>query len=93
MSYQRRRERTLVHDRIAPLVERDALWQKLCEGGRPNRCGWLTDKYGLSWQIIPTVLGKLLQSKDREASNKAMKAMLAMDKLDIRALQNAFDGR
>jgi predicted 3-demethylubiquinone-9 3-methyltransferase (glyoxalase superfamily) len=73
--------------------EVDALWEKLCDAGRPNRCGWLTDKYGLSWQIIPSVLGKLLQSGDRERSNRAMKAMLAMNKLDIAALQAAFDGR
>lgn len=73
--------------------EVDTLWEKLCDAGRPNRCGWLTDKYGLSWQIIPSVLGKLLQSPDREASNRAMKAMLTMNKLDIRALQDAFDGR
>jgi predicted 3-demethylubiquinone-9 3-methyltransferase (glyoxalase superfamily) len=73
--------------------EVDALWAKLCDGGRPNRCGWLTDKYGLSWQIIPSVLGKLLQSPEREKSNRAMKAMLAMDKLDIGALQDAFDGK
>ena len=73
--------------------EVDALWEKLCDAGRPNRCGWLTDKYGLSWQIIPSVLGKLLQSGDRERSNRAMKAMLTMDKLDIRALQDAFDGK
>src|SRR5262249_6221141 len=46
--------------------EVDALWDKLCDGGKPNRCGWLTDKYGLSWQIIPSVLGNLLQSQDRE---------------------------
>jgi predicted 3-demethylubiquinone-9 3-methyltransferase (glyoxalase superfamily) len=73
--------------------EVDALWEKLCAGGRPNRCGWLTDRYGLSWQIIPSVLGKLLQSPDAEKSNRAMRAMLAMDKLDIRALQDAFDGK
>jgi predicted 3-demethylubiquinone-9 3-methyltransferase (glyoxalase superfamily) len=73
--------------------EVDTLWDKLCDGGRPNRCGWLTDKYGLSWQIVPSILGKLLQSPEREASNRAMKAMLAMDKLDIRRLQDAFDGR
>jgi predicted 3-demethylubiquinone-9 3-methyltransferase (glyoxalase superfamily) len=72
--------------------EVDALWAKLCAGGRPNRCGWLTDKYGLSWQIIPSVLRKLLQSPEPEKSNRAMRAMLAMDKLDIRALQDAFDG-
>jgi predicted 3-demethylubiquinone-9 3-methyltransferase (glyoxalase superfamily) len=73
--------------------EVDALWDKLCEGGKPLRCGWLTDKFGLSWQIIPSVLGKLLQSPDREKANRAMKAMLAMEKLDIRALQDAFDGK
>jgi predicted 3-demethylubiquinone-9 3-methyltransferase (glyoxalase superfamily) len=73
--------------------EVDDLWAKLCEGGKPNRCGWLTDRYGLSWQIIPSILGKLLQSPDRERSNRAMKAMLAMDKLHIRTLQDAFDGR
>ena len=73
--------------------EVDTLWDKLCDAGRPNRCGWLTDKFGLSWQIIPSVLGKLLQSPDREKSNRAMKAMLAMNKLDIRALQDAFDGK
>jgi predicted 3-demethylubiquinone-9 3-methyltransferase (glyoxalase superfamily) len=73
--------------------EVDTLWEKLSDAGRPNRCGWLTDKYGLSWQIIPSVLGKLLQSGDREASNRAMKAMLTMNKLDIRALQDAFDGK
>jgi predicted 3-demethylubiquinone-9 3-methyltransferase (glyoxalase superfamily) len=73
--------------------EVDALWEKLRAGGTPNRCGWLTDRYGLSWQIIPSVLGKLLQSPDAEKSNRTMQAMLAMDKLDIRALQAAFDGR
>jgi predicted 3-demethylubiquinone-9 3-methyltransferase (glyoxalase superfamily) len=73
--------------------EVNVLWEKLCEGGKPIRCGWLTDKYGLSWQIIPSILSKLLQSADREKSNRAMKAMLGMDKLDIRALQDAFDGR
>jgi predicted 3-demethylubiquinone-9 3-methyltransferase (glyoxalase superfamily) len=73
--------------------EVDALWEKLCEGGKPIRCGWLTDKYGLSWQVIPSILSKLLQSPDREKSNRAMKAMLGMDKLDVRALQDAFDGR
>ena len=73
--------------------EVDTLWDKLCDAGRPNRCGWLTDKFGLSWQIIPSALGKLLQSPDREKSNRAMKAMLAMNKLDIRTLQDAFDGK
>jgi predicted 3-demethylubiquinone-9 3-methyltransferase (glyoxalase superfamily) len=71
--------------------EIDELWEKLCDGGEPNRCGWLADRYGLSWQIVPSVLGALLQGKDAEKSGRAMKAMLAMRKLDIKAMQNAYD--
>src|ERR1700745_3201589 len=62
--------------------EVDKLWEKLSEGGEKQRCGWLKDKYGVSWQIIPTVLGQLLQDKDREKSKRVMNAMLQMDKLD-----------
>jgi predicted 3-demethylubiquinone-9 3-methyltransferase (glyoxalase superfamily) len=71
--------------------EVDELWEKLAEGGEKNRCGWLKDKYGLSWQIIPSVLGKLLQGKDVEKANRVMKAMLQMDKIDIKRLQQAYD--
>lgn len=73
-------------------AEVDELWQKLSEGGKQERCGWLKDKYGLSWQIIPTILGKLLQDPDPVKSKRAMTAMLQMDKIDIQGLQKAHDG-
>src|SRR5258707_6194030 len=63
--------------------EVDELWNKLSAGGHKDRCGWLQDKYGLSWQIIPTVLGKMLQDKNPRKSQNGMKAMLQMDKIDI----------
>jgi predicted 3-demethylubiquinone-9 3-methyltransferase (glyoxalase superfamily) len=69
--------------------EVDELWAKLSADGRPDRCGWLQDKYGLSWQIIPKVLGELLGHKDPQAAQRAMQAMLQMSKIDIRALQQA----
>jgi predicted 3-demethylubiquinone-9 3-methyltransferase (glyoxalase superfamily) len=69
--------------------EVDDLWEKLSAGGAKNRCGWLTDKYGLSWQIIPSILGELLQSKDAGKSSRTMKAMMQMSKIDIKALQEA----
>jgi predicted 3-demethylubiquinone-9 3-methyltransferase (glyoxalase superfamily) len=71
--------------------EVDELWEKLSEGGEKQRCGWLKDKYGLSWQIIPSVLGQMLQDKDADRSGRVMKAMLQMDKIDIRILQQAYD--
>jgi predicted 3-demethylubiquinone-9 3-methyltransferase (glyoxalase superfamily) len=67
--------------------EVDELWKKLSEGGEKSRCGWLKDKYGVSWQIVPTILGKLLQHKDPEKAKKAMQAMMQMDKLDIAKLK------
>jgi predicted 3-demethylubiquinone-9 3-methyltransferase (glyoxalase superfamily) len=73
--------------------EVDELWDKLSEGGRKDRCGWLQDKYGLSWQIIPSQLGRMLGDKDPEKANRVMKAMLQMDKIDIKRLQEAYDGR
>src|SRR6266849_5850300 len=69
--------------------EVDDLWEALSAGGEKNRCGWLTDKYGLSWQIIPSILGELLQSKDAGRSSRAMKAMMQMSKIDIKVLQQA----
>jgi predicted 3-demethylubiquinone-9 3-methyltransferase (glyoxalase superfamily) len=72
-------------------AEVDKLWEQLSAGGSKDRCGWLTDKYGLSWQIIPTGLGKMLGDKDPKKSANAMKAMLQMDKIDIKKLQEAFD--
>jgi predicted 3-demethylubiquinone-9 3-methyltransferase (glyoxalase superfamily) len=69
--------------------EVDDLWERLSAGGEKSRCGWLKDKYGVSWQIIPSILDELLQSKDAEKSSRAMKAMMKMDKIDIKALQQA----
>jgi len=69
--------------------EVDELWDKLSAGGRTDRCGWLQDKFGLSWQIIPTVLGQLLGDKDPQRAKRAMQAMLQMTKIDIKKLQQA----
>jgi len=71
--------------------EVDELWEKLSAGGRKDRCGWLQDRFGVSWQVIPSILGKLLQDKDTEKANRVMKAMLQMDKIDIKRLQQAYD--
>lgn len=71
--------------------EVDALWNKLLDGGREDQCGWLTDKFGLSWQIIPTILGKLLGDKDPRKSSSVMRAMLQMRKIDVKKLQQAYD--
>jgi len=73
--------------------EVDELWAKLSAGGKTERCGWLTDKFGLSWQIIPSVLGKLLHDKDPDKSQRVMKAMLQMGKLDIQGLKRAHSGK
>lgn len=69
--------------------EVDELWEKLSAGGRPDRCGWLQDKFGLSWQIIPTALGKLMGDPDPKKAGRVMQAMLQMNKLDIDGLQRA----
>jgi predicted 3-demethylubiquinone-9 3-methyltransferase (glyoxalase superfamily) len=71
--------------------EVDQLWDKLSAGGRKDRCGWLQDKFGLSWQIIPTELGKMLGDKDPEKAKRVMQAMLKMDKIDIKKLKQAYD--
>ena len=72
--------------------EIDDLWERLtASGGEPGRCGWLKDRYGLSWQIVPTVLGTLLGSSDRIRAQQATDAMMQMGKLDIVALQAAYD--
>jgi predicted 3-demethylubiquinone-9 3-methyltransferase (glyoxalase superfamily) len=74
--------------------EIDELWQKLTvDGGAPSRCGWLKDKFGLSWQIVPTALGRMLSDKDAGKSKRVMNAMLQMDKLDLKRLQQAHDGQ
>ena len=71
--------------------ELDELWEKLCAGGRPVQCGWLKDRYGLSWQIVPTILGQLMRGPDARKSKRAMEALLQMTKLDIQRLQQAYD--
>ena len=70
--------------------EIDELWEKLSEGGKKGQCGWLKDKYGLSWQIVPTALGEMMQDQDSEKTNRVMGAILQMRKLDIKRLQQAF---
>jgi predicted 3-demethylubiquinone-9 3-methyltransferase (glyoxalase superfamily) len=71
--------------------EVDDLWEKLSEGGQTQPCGWLQDKFGLSWQIIPTILGKLLGDKDAAKAQRVMQAMLQMKKIDIARLKQAYD--
>ena len=73
--------------------EVDELWEKLSKGGEEGPCGWVKDKYGLSWQIVPTVLGEMMQDKDTEKSERVMKAMLQMKKLDIKSLEQAYEKR
>jgi predicted 3-demethylubiquinone-9 3-methyltransferase (glyoxalase superfamily) len=74
-------------------AEVDHFWNSLiADGGEESMCGWLKDKYGLSWQIIPTALGGFLASADREKANRAMQAMLKMRKIDIAILEKAFNG-
>jgi predicted 3-demethylubiquinone-9 3-methyltransferase (glyoxalase superfamily) len=70
----------------------DALWQALSAGGQQDRCGWLKDRYGLSWQVVPAVLSQLLGDKDPAKARRTMQAMLKMGKLDIAALQRAHAG-
>jgi predicted 3-demethylubiquinone-9 3-methyltransferase (glyoxalase superfamily) len=71
--------------------EVDELWEKLSEGGEKSQCGWLKDKYGLSWQIIPTALGQMLGDKDPQKAQNVMQAMLQMTKIDIAALRRAYE--
>lgn len=71
--------------------EVDELWGKLSEGGEKQRCGWLKDKYGLSWQIIPSDLGRMLNDGNPDKARSVMKAMLQMDKIDIAGLKRAYD--
>ena len=71
--------------------ELDRLWEKLSAGGEPGQCGWLKDRFGLSWQIIPAVLPQLIGGKDAEKSRRAMTAMLQMTKIDIARLRQAYE--
>ncbi len=71
--------------------EVDELWKKLSDGGEEQRCGWLQDKFGLSWQIIPSALGHMLNDKDPVRSQRVMEAMLKMDKINIKDLRKAYE--
>jgi predicted 3-demethylubiquinone-9 3-methyltransferase (glyoxalase superfamily) len=72
----------------------DAFWEKLTSnGGKESQCGWLKDRFGLSWQITPRVLIELIQDKDPVKSQRVMQAMLQMKKIDIQALKDAYDGK
>ena len=71
--------------------EVDELWEKLSEGGEKSRCGWLKDKYGLSWQVIPSILRKLLNDPDPVKSKNVLDAMMQMGKIEIKTLQEAYD--
>ena len=71
--------------------EVDELWEKLSEGGEKGQCGWLKDKYGVSWQIVPSALGELMNDQDPEKSKRVMQAMLQMHKIDIKVLKQAYD--
>jgi predicted 3-demethylubiquinone-9 3-methyltransferase (glyoxalase superfamily) len=73
-------------------AEVDYFWSKLSEGGSEGPCGWVKDKFGLSWQVVPTPLIEMLQDKDAAKSQRTMKAMLQMKKIDIAALENAYAG-
>lgn len=74
-------------------AEVDTLWEKLSEGGQPGPCGWLKDRYGLSWQIVPAVLDRILQDKDPKKAEKVMQAVLQMQKLDAATLERAYEGQ
>ncbi|MEJ8848269.1 VOC family protein [Variovorax rhizosphaerae] len=71
--------------------EVDHYWHRLLEGGKPSQCGWLDDKFGVSWQIVPKALGQMLEDKDPRKANAVMTAMLKMVKLDVAALKSAYD--
>lgn len=73
-------------------AEVDELWEKLSAGGTTQRCGWLKDKFGVSWQVIPSVLGDMLQDEDEAKSARVMQAMLQMSKIDITGLKRAYEG-
>jgi predicted 3-demethylubiquinone-9 3-methyltransferase (glyoxalase superfamily) len=73
--------------------EVDELWARLTDGGQEGQCGWLTDRFGLSWQIVPRALSRMLTSSDTAAAKRAATAMLGMIKLDVAELQRAFDGK
>jgi len=80
------------HVDCADQAEVDRLWDALCDGGSAERCGWLKDRYGISWQIVPTVLSQMLGDPDPAKARRVMQAMLQMTKLDVAGLEAAHDG-
>jgi predicted 3-demethylubiquinone-9 3-methyltransferase (glyoxalase superfamily) len=74
-------------------TELDEFWDKLSANGKKGRCGWLKDKFGLSWQIVPSIIGEMMQDNDAERSNRVMAAVLSMNKFDIKGLQQAYHNR
>jgi predicted 3-demethylubiquinone-9 3-methyltransferase (glyoxalase superfamily) len=74
-------------------AELDHFWQKLSAGGQEVQCGWLRDRFGLSWQVVPTILGEMLQDQDPSKSERVMAAMLQMKKIDIAGLRKAYEGQ
>jgi predicted 3-demethylubiquinone-9 3-methyltransferase (glyoxalase superfamily) len=73
-------------------AEVDRYWEKLTDGGEPSQCGWLKDRYGLSWQVVPSALIEMLRDEDRDKANRVMQAMLQMSKIDIPTLERAYAG-
>lgn len=73
--------------------EVDYFWERLSQGGEKSRCGWLKDKFGLSWQVTPTIMGDFMSDKDPEKSKRVMEAMMQMDKLEIEPLKRAYEGK
>ncbi len=73
--------------------EVDDFWEKLSEGGEKRQCGWLQDKFGISWQIVPTALPRLMSDPDREKTGRVMQALMQMTKIDIKQLEDAFQGK
>lgn len=71
--------------------EVDELWEKLSEGGKPNRCGWIDDKFGVTWQIVPKALGELMSDPDRKKAKRVMEAMMQMGKIEISKLEEAYN--
>lgn len=77
----------------ADQAEVDEMWARLSEGGEESQCGWLKDRYGVSWQIVPKVLAELMGDPDPQKASRVMHAMLGMTKIDIQGLRDAYDGR